>query len=486
MVDQTELNTLNITQALDIYGWSHLDAILLASLATQSPLLLVGPHGTAKSLLVEKMAGALDLEMRHYNASLLNYDDLVGIPLPDEAGETLHFVPTPGSIWQAGFVFFDEISRCRADLQNKLFPIIHERKVVGIPLEHLQHRWAAMNPPAPEDMESGTSGDYYLGSEPLDPALADRFPYVVPVPDWRGLSSDDRRHLIAWHGDDPIFDENHFTHVNGHSLSELIADCATLIPQLEADFGDWLTDYIMYIMDLLDQAKLAQSPRRARMLARSVTAIHAARIILENIDQDDLEYSAQIALLYGLPQSATEAPPSQATLIAVHRQAWEIANLSDGNDWKLILQETDSLQRILLAEQLNFAESDLARLITQALATEASDARQIGLATAIFLAFKEKHALTPAAWEPLAKLAREVLEPRLMKTSVTPGYLTNTWKEITDWCNSRPIKDNRYEKLSQNFVLSGFPNRWKNYKWQDALEQFQTDLAQFGIKEGEF
>ncbi|MBC8099417.1 MAG: hypothetical protein H7Y11_08235, partial [Armatimonadetes bacterium] len=84
----------SITQPLGIHGWSHLDAVLLAALATEAPLLLIGPHGTAKSLLVERIALVLGLEMRHYNAALLNYDDLVGIPLPTETGDSLRFVPT--------------------------------------------------------------------------------------------------------------------------------------------------------------------------------------------------------------------------------------------------------------------------------------------------------------------------------------------------------------------------------------------------------
>ena len=151
MIQEVTTRTTSITQGLDVLGWSHLDPVLLASLATEAPLLLVGPHGTAKSLLVERIADALDLSLRHYNAALLNYDDLVGIPMPDEDGVNLNFIKTPGTIWGAGFVFLDEISRCRSDLQNKLFPIIHERKVVGIALEELRHRWAAMNPPAPED-----------------------------------------------------------------------------------------------------------------------------------------------------------------------------------------------------------------------------------------------------------------------------------------------------------------------------------------------
>ena len=182
-----------------------IDPLLLAALATQLPVLLVGLHGTAKSLLVERLAAARDCSFRHYNASLLNYDDLVGIPLPEHDGQRLRFVATPAAIWDAEFAFFDEISRCRADLQNKLFPLIHERRVCGIRLDRLQHRWAAMNPPSPDDVEplSGPDAPYYLGSEPLDAALADRFGFVIRVPAWQQLSRADRlaevwREVNAW------------------------------------------------------------------------------------------------------------------------------------------------------------------------------------------------------------------------------------------------------------------------------------------------
>jgi MoxR-like ATPase len=104
-----------ITGTLYVHGWGHLDAVLLAALATESPVLLIGAHGTAKTLLVERLAKSLELNFRHYNASLLNYDDLVGIPMPDEAGTSLHFISTPGAVWEAEFIFFDEISRCRPE-----------------------------------------------------------------------------------------------------------------------------------------------------------------------------------------------------------------------------------------------------------------------------------------------------------------------------------------------------------------------------------
>ena len=137
-----------LTRPLGLLGWERLEPVLLAALTTRDPLLLIGRHGTAKSFLLERLAQALSLEYRFYNASLINYDDLVGIPLPDETQTSLRYITTPTAIWDAEVVFVDEINRTRPDLQNKLFPIIHERRVQGVELEKLRYRWAAMNPAA--------------------------------------------------------------------------------------------------------------------------------------------------------------------------------------------------------------------------------------------------------------------------------------------------------------------------------------------------
>jgi len=105
---------------LGLYGLEGIAPVLLAALATEEPLLLIGAHGTAKSLLLTRVASALGLPFRHYNASLLSFDDLVGFPLPGRDGR-LEYVKTPAAIWGAGAVIFDEVSRCRPEIQNKLF-----------------------------------------------------------------------------------------------------------------------------------------------------------------------------------------------------------------------------------------------------------------------------------------------------------------------------------------------------------------------------
>lgn len=157
--------------ALGVYGFDELEVAILAALVTEDPLLLIGRSGTGKTYLLNSLSEVLSLEHRHYNASLISFDDLVGFPFPEQEAGTVRFLETPATVWPAQSVLIDEISRCKPEHQNRLFALVHERKIQGIALSNLRFRWAAMNPP------SGDQGgdDDYLGSEPLDPALADRF-----------------------------------------------------------------------------------------------------------------------------------------------------------------------------------------------------------------------------------------------------------------------------------------------------------------------
>ena len=68
----------SLTPKLGIHGLKNLDAVILAALAANATVLLIGPHGSAKTLLAQRVAETLGCAFRHYNTSLLNYDDLVG------------------------------------------------------------------------------------------------------------------------------------------------------------------------------------------------------------------------------------------------------------------------------------------------------------------------------------------------------------------------------------------------------------------------
>ena len=247
-------------KALGLQGLANLAPVLVAAFATEEPLLLIGPHGTAKTLLLTRVAAALGLAARHYNASLLNFDDLVGFPLPGKNGE-LEYVKTPAAIWGAGAVIFDEISRCRPEIQNKLFPIIHERKVQGLSLEGLRYRWAAMNPPATDNQDNG-----YFGSEPLDAALADRFSFIVEMPNWALLSEAEQIAIIQ--AEDTPVDPSAAV-----ALDQIIARTRAALPSIKIALAGGVASYVRTLVGLLAQAEFALSPRRAGMFYRSVLAV---------------------------------------------------------------------------------------------------------------------------------------------------------------------------------------------------------------------
>ena len=323
--------------SLGIIGMAAIEPVVLAAIATESPLLLIGAHGTAKSLLLCRLCEALGLTWRHYNASLLNYDDLVGYPLPGEDGQ-LRFVQTPASIWEAEAVFLDEISRCRVDLQNRLFSIVHERRVQGMPLDRLCHRWAAMNPPVTEDFNDNDDG--YAGSEPLDPALADRFNFVVEVPCWRDFADTDRERVIRSRIE-PV------SAVQCVRLRENIDRIVADLVVVEEALGDAVAEYVRIVFDQLIKLGLPMSGRRAAMLYRNIIAVHAARQIrLPAADPGD---SAWLALEHSLPQRGQGVKVDRGRLLIAHNEVWQAVQLEKRDLRRLLVVETDPVKRAIKA-----------------------------------------------------------------------------------------------------------------------------------------
>jgi hypothetical protein len=82
---------------LGVYGYDHVEPVILASLVSEDPLLLIGKAGTGKTFLLNSLSEALGLEHRHYNASLIAFDDLVGFPWPEKNGEQIRYIETPAT-----------------------------------------------------------------------------------------------------------------------------------------------------------------------------------------------------------------------------------------------------------------------------------------------------------------------------------------------------------------------------------------------------
>lgn len=304
-------------RALGVYGFDKLQPVVWASLASGDPLLLIGNAGTGKTFLLNSLSEALGLEHRHYNASLISFDDLVGFPFPAEDNRSVNYLPTPATVWEAQSVLIDEINRCKPEHQNRLFSLVHERKVQGIALDRLEYRWAALNPPPdPED----PNAEVYDGVEPLDRALADRFAFLIEVPDWGGLSDADK-HLVA----DPS--GNGQLSEDDGLLSASVAHWRKEFEELSRTPPRIVIDYACIVADQLKSAEIRLSPRRVRQIARNLLALIAVSSDLSK------EKIFLLGLQSSLPQVACGDRIERKVVRAAHITAWEILNANLRDRW---------------------------------------------------------------------------------------------------------------------------------------------------------
>lgn len=314
-----------ILRKLGVYGFDRLEPVILASLVSEDPLLLIGKAGTGKTYLLNSISEALKLEHRHYNASFLSFDDLVGFPYPDSNGREVTFLKTPATIWDAQSVLIDELSRCKPEVQNKFFSIIHEKKIQGIMLQRLQYRWAAMNP-----VQSLTSGadESYDGSFSLDQALADRFAFIVDVPDWNDLTKEEQELVIHPAGEEAV--------------SETSSELAQLVRTVRPKFLEHIKNpsyetvtYCRIISTLLGEEGFRISPRRARLLARNFTALFLVATelgYLSDIKSKNILY--KLGLQWSLPQRAWKSNIEAHVIDAAHAECFRLAvNSNPGDRW---------------------------------------------------------------------------------------------------------------------------------------------------------
>jgi MoxR-like ATPase len=340
---------------LGVYGFDRHETAILAALVTEDPLLLVGRSGTGKTFLLNTLSEALGLEHRHYNASLISFDDLVGFPYPDDAHTTVRFLETPATVWGAESVLIDEISRCKPEHQNRLFSLVHERRLQGLLLGKLRYRWAAMNPCTSD--QGGTED--YSGSEALDPALADRFALVVTAADWSDLTSAQQTAIVAPSGEGCITPQNERLRDAVAAWREQFLEQANTCPAR-------VITYVTTVVNALNGAGVRISPRRARLLARSLVAAsivegRAASAVFRSV------------LDCSLPHSTWGEVIDTAVIAAAHRAGWDASRETAGA-WIHAFLAEPSLSRKLCVLLVQCSDPDEgSQAVAQLIANESPD-----------------------------------------------------------------------------------------------------------------
>lgn len=394
-----------LTEPLGLFGWKTLEPVILAALATELPMLLVGKHGSAKSFLLERLAESLNLNFRSYNASLINYDDLVGIPIPANNNTTLEYISNPNSIWDAEVVFIDEINRTKPELQNKLFPIIYDKRVQGQKLEKLKYRWAAMNPSFSDEDEDIA----YFGAMPLDPALADRFPFIIEVPEWDDLSKKDKKNIL--------FDADKGKHDFPVDIKELVDKVKAKIEEISSSKQGEIANYILILMDVLKSSLGYLSTRRATMFQETLIAIYASMLVLGEYTGDvpTLDDSVYLHIQTSLPFIVNQRI-ERRLLLTVAARSLKIAQIGDAITRKLLLT-TDPLKQIKFAvvNRIAIEAETLSEVITSSISRLSTHKRR-AMALISYLVFKENKDIYATTIETLAIEVRPVFETKKTET----------------------------------------------------------------------
>lgn len=159
------LQRIRETVAARVLGQDEVIDQILAAFVARGHVLLEGVPGTAKTLLVRVLAGALDI---HFGRVQFTPDlmpsDVAGVSVYQESSRVFEF--RPGPIF-TDLLLADEINRAPAKTQSALLEAMQERQVtvdgVTHPLGDLFSVFATQNPVE------------YEGTYPLPEAQLDRF-----------------------------------------------------------------------------------------------------------------------------------------------------------------------------------------------------------------------------------------------------------------------------------------------------------------------
>ena len=458
---------------IGVYGYDQVEPILLAALLSEDPLLLIGRHGTGKTFLLNSLSEALALQHRHYNASLVSFDDLVGFPYPAADGLSIRFIETPATVWGAESVLVDELNRCKPEHQNRFFSLVHERRVQGMPLTKLRYRWAAMNPAGEENG--------YLGAEPLDPALADRFAFIVTVADWNDLTDEEKAAVTDPRGDGAISRD-------GGRLRQFLGERLVRFNALLQNPPAHLLAYASTVSTTLGQAGLRLSPRRTRQLARNLLAASC----VSDLPQERL---FRLVLRASVPQVATGEAAPRETIDAAHRVAWDTVALTGREKWlHAFALEPDLAKKagLLLHECPDPDTGSVA--VSQLIAGEHLD-RVTAWALAVYpcLLGAKDPVLGPDGLNDVGRIVGEATEcdarvdwrdntrtpyfsPGGGKWEATvPGY-AEAVQAMAEWSKKRRV---RATHLLQYLVVK---NRKMPEGWGDLLRDFERCVALAGKK----
>ena len=306
-----------LLERLGIYGWpERQENLLLTSLLTGDPLLLIGPHGCAKTYLASRVAQALRRRFTAYDASKAMFEDVLGYPNLEKLKQGMvDYVPGSLTIWDKEMILIDELNRALPELQSKWLEIVRSRRIMGLPTR-VRWVWAAMNP------------NTYTGTQELDQALLGRFALYVYPPGVLEMSEADRIKVTQAMSDDDapalrewLYADPHRPSQGGESTSQGLTGTVPLAKTLHSaarHYGNLREDlwqlplFLSRLAELLrgeSQGQICLDGRRLGFLYRNILAhrsVELAKVELGNADLSPLADSVRLVITASIPLGLDE------------------------------------------------------------------------------------------------------------------------------------------------------------------------------------
>ena len=464
-----------IFPSLGIYGLGDTEDIIIAGLVTGEPVLLVGTHGSAKTLLAERIAASFGLKFHAYDASKALWEDVIGFPNPESLKKGIvDYTPTEISIWDKEFILIDEISRANPQMQNKWLEVIRSRRVMGKKLKNLKYIFAAMNP------------IYYSGAVPLDDALAGRFSIIVEMPSIDDMEYDDIirviEHVSAY--DMPHVRKGREEDYRSKELLRIIDKARGEFPKINQKFGEKITKYVSLLAKEIRNSGYFIDGRRVGMIRRGIISylsVLSAKGKLPEIGEDDdtLYDLFGDAVKYMLPtDSVVQGGLRKTKILYAHYEA--VRNLKSELARKVIdvffIREPEQVLDILEKEEkLDISElySDIMNKIDDKMSFEVKDVEDYADAFNSLLRLQRKVAESQKL-SPEAK--RQVLEFFQKKFFSTPKRFSefmNILREYDSGASSQfPEFLNEEEKIREELRRFQFTDPSWNLRLRIILSSF--------------
>lgn len=379
-----------ITEALGIKGWGSInDRMILTSIVTGDPLLIVNKFGQGKTAIVDRLGQVITKQLKKYrpnekmtanviNVATANPQDWAGYLIPPkelDGTKPMVLIESPQSLLNAVLIATDEMGRTQARNQNNVLSLIQERRVDGIPTK-CEILFAMMNPVMSDDTDEG--------SEPLIGPLADRFALMIEPPNFDKMNIDDKKEVIyaAYkpHSSKSIFTDpkdkvlGKDEYVVSDEIIDKLWEFFVKAKKLYIEYCfasknekllESVVEYVAMVSTQLPKSQVDTrggeiyiSGRRAGFLTRAILANHAVGIVS---GKENLPAAAELVLLHSAMNKSMGIGINPQRLIAAHKASLKVLT-SGGSIMANIMAEPNKWKRLQIAHHSRLTPDQYTRI----------------------------------------------------------------------------------------------------------------------------